>query len=497
MRKGARFGEMPMPQPCSVKLKDNVDAILDLMEDGIYLSDRSGLTLRVNKAYQQIIGRPRGELEGKTVQYLQKQGVFNRILNPVIVKTRKPASVVQEMGMEKKNVLLRGFPILDEKGEVCLVVTFARDITSITQLREQIAEQSRVIEQHERRMSRILGSAGPVEGVFRSAAIRDVLQTLERVAKTDVTVLLLGETGVGKDVLARMMHAQSPRRHKMFLKVDCCSIAENLIESELFGYVRGAFSGASSQGREGYFEMADGGTVFLDEVGEISLAMQAKLLRVLQDKEFMKLGSSRPQQVDVRIIAATNRDLDACVAEGRFRQDLYYRLSVAKLEVPPLRERREDIPLLAEYFLEQCNAKYKKRTRLSAGALQALDRYSWPGNVRELQNMILQLVITNEHELLDVKDLPVRARPSRTEKSADCSAEVRVSPNAPKSLKETMAEVEYALLCETVRECGSYTVAAELFRINRSTLFRKLRRFNPGLADTEEGNPRRAAHRLP
>jgi len=467
---------------------ENIDDILDLMEDGIYLSDRSGMTLRVNKAYEQLTGTSREQLEGKTVHQLVKEGVFNRILNPIIVKEKKPASDVQEFGKEKKTLHLRGFPIFDDKGEVRLVVTFARDISTIRQMWDQIAEQNRLLEQCQGRMAQILG-AGHTEGIFANPAMQALIQTLVRIAHTDATVLLLGETGVGKDVLARMVHQNSPRKDRIFMKVDCGSIAENLIESELFGYAKGAFSGASSQGKAGYFEIGNHGTVFLDEIAELSLPMQTKLLRILQDQEFMRVGSSKVQKIDVRIIAATNRDLSKEVSEGKFRQDLYYRLNVAKLEIPPLRERLEDIPLLARHFLETYNAKYKKKMRLAPEVDPLFALYPWPGNVRELQNLIQQLVIITEDEVINLRDLPLRLYEYAQVQETHPKQPVKQMPlpDTPKALKDTMAQIEYDILTEALKQYGSCTKVAKIFQINRSTLFRKLRRFNPDF--TEESSP--------
>jgi len=470
------------------EVTENIDAILDLMEDGIFLSDRDGMTLRVNKAYEQLTGTSREQLEGKTVRQLVKEGVFNRILNPVIVKEKKPASEVQEFGKEKKTLHLRGFPIFDDKGEVRLVVTFARDISTIRQMRDQIAEQDRLIEQYQGRMAQILGAGHMEEGIFASPAMQSLVQTLIRIAQTDATVLLLGETGVGKDVLARMVHKNSPRKDQIFMKVDCGSIAENLIESELFGYAKGAFSGASSQGKAGYFEIANHGTVFLDEIGELSLPMQTRLLRILQDQEFMRVGSSKVQKVDIRIIAATNRDLSKDIAEGKFRQDLYYRLNVAKLEVPPLRERHEDIPLLARHFLDIYTTKYKKKMRLAPEVDPVITLYPWPGNIRELQNLMQQLVIITEDEVIGLDDLPPRLHEYAKMPAAQPRRPIRQMPlpDTPKALKETMAEIEHGILTEALEQYGSCTRVAEVFQIDRSTLFRKLRRFNPDF--TEESS---------
>ncbi len=456
--------------------QQRLEDILDLMEDGIYISDRHGMTVWVNKTYETLTGLSREHFMGRNVRELVDIGVFNRVLNPQIVKTGKSASVVQELGGAKKTIHLRGFPIFDARGDVDLVVSFARDITAITKLREQIAEQRGIIEQYHGRMAHMIERQNAEQGIFESGVMRSLLETLTRIAETDATVLLLGETGVGKDVLARLVHTHSPRKDKMFLKVDCAGIAESLIESELFGYVRGAFSGAGAQGKAGYFEIADGGTVFLDEIGELPLPMQSKLLRILQDKEFMRVGSSRPQKADVRIIAATNRDLAEDSENGLFRRDLYYRLNVAKFAIPPLRERQADIPVLTRHFLDMYNHKYKKQMRLSDSAQEALVRHSWPGHIRELENMILRLVITNMHELLDVQDLPERVRDISPDSGGEAPAAERSAlPVMSRPLKDVVAEMEAVLLEEALERFGSMGKVADFFQINRSTLFRKMR----------------------
>ena len=470
-----------MPYKRIPELEENINAILDLMEDGIFLTNRQGITLRVNKAYEAISGVERKHLEGVHVLDLQQRGIFNKVLNPSIVQTGKPCSTVQEFGKDRRTIHLRGFPVFDDNGQVCMVVTFARDITTITQLQQQINEQGKLIEQYHDRMAAMLDSHRQIGGVFASPAMQSLLDTLMRIAATDATVLLLGETGTGKDVLARTIHANSPRNNEVFIKVDCGSISESLIESELFGYVKGAFTGATSQGKAGYFETADGGTLFLDEIGELPFPLQSRLLRVLQDQEIVRVGSSKAKKVNVRIIAATNRDLSADIEAGKFRQDLYFRLGVAEMNVPPLRERIEDIPLLAQLFLGQFNAKYKKHIRFSSKVLKALSQYSWPGNVRELQNMIQHLVITHDNEMLDLALLPGRVREglSAREKSPMPSHSPQL-PQTTKPLKEVMAEIEYTLLMQAVQHYGSYSKTAEMFQINRSTLFRKLQRQQAG-----------------
>lgn len=459
-------------------LEEHINAILDLMEVGIFLSNRQGITLRVNKAYEALTGVARERLEGFHVLELQEQGIFNKVLNPLIVKTGKPASIVQEFDRGRRTLHLQAYPIFDSQGEVCLVATFARDVTAIEQLQRQIDQQAHLIRQYQDRVATMLGAQKHVEGVFASPPMQLLLDTMLRIAATDATVLLLGETGTGKDVLARIIHASSPRKDAVFIKVDCSSISAQLIESELFGYAKGAFTGANAQGKAGYFESADGGTLFLDEIGELPLPMQSRLLRVLQDQEIVRVGSPRAQKVDVRIIAATNRDLSADIEAGKFRQDLFYRLDVAKLIMPPLRERLEDISLLTQHFLDKYNAKYKRSVRLSPRSFKALSYYSWPGNVRELQNMVQHLVITHDNTVVEPQSLPGRVRGCLTDKEDLIEAEAVAPglPSSPQPLKKVMAALEADLLEKAVQHYGSYTRAAEMFQINRSTLFRKLQR---------------------
>ena len=254
------------------------------------------------------------------------------------------------------------------------------------------------------------------------------------------------------------------------LKVDCGGISETLTESELFGYLPGAFTGASSKGKAGYFEIADGSTIFLDEVGELPLSMQTRLLRVLQDGEIMRVGSSSPRRVDVRVIAATNRNLAESVEAGTFRRDLYYRLNVATVRIPPLRERPEDVCPLAEHFLHQYTVKYHKALAFMGVTLDMMSSYAWPGNVRELQNLVHSLVITLNGPLISPRDLP--AQISGVSRDVSCYSEEILAARRP--LKEIMAEMERDFLLKAIEAHGSVQKVAELFQVNRSTIFRKL-----------------------
>lgn len=457
-----------MPDTVSELLGHYVRNILDVVPSGIFITDVSGKTLYINRVYEQLSGLKLGELQGRNVRELVEEGIFDFVLNPEIVRIGKPVTHVQKL-KNGTRLVLSGYPVFDADGVIRLVVTFARDVTLLTQLREQVAEQQRQIGQISDQLAHIAQESQPEQPVFASAAMREAMRLLERFAKTDATMLILGETGVGKDVFGRLAHSLSGRGDRVMLKVDCGSISETLTESELFGYMPGAFTGASSHGKAGYFELAEGSTIFLDEVGELPLSLQTRLLRVLQDGEIVRVGASTPRKVNVRVIAATNRDLAACVENGTFRRDLYYRLNVATLRIPPLRERTEDIGPLAERFLRQYAAKYHKTLAFMNVTLDMLKAYAWPGNVRELQNLIHSLVITLNGPLISPADLPCQL--NHHEGGLYSGAALAVS----RPLKEVVGEMERELLSRALEVHGSIQKVAKLFQVNRSTVFRKLR----------------------
>ncbi|MBQ9453570.1 MAG: sigma 54-interacting transcriptional regulator [Desulfovibrio sp.] len=451
-------------------LSRNVESILDALPEGVFISDASGISLRVNRMYEQLTGLTQEQIEGRNVRDLMHEGTFDCILNPEIVRTGRPTTRVQQLKNGKKLVLM-GFPVFDSSGQLRLVVTFARDVTLLARLQDQVSGQCRLIDQiHDQLAYVAQGDKKAREPVYASKAMEEVTSLLKRFADTDATVLILGETGAGKDVFARFTHALSPRRDKILLKVDCGGISESLTESELFGYMPGAFTGASSKGKAGYFEIADGSTIFLDEVGELPLAMQTRLLRVLQDGEIMRVGASSPRKVDVRIIAATNRNLAESVEAGTFRRDLFYRLNVATVRIPPLRERREDVRVLAEHFLAQYTAKYHKAMAFMDVTLEMMSSYAWPGNVRELQNLVHSMVITLNGPLISPRDLPAQISGMQR----DVSPYAEDVLNAGRPLRDIMAEIERDFLLRAIATHGSVQRVAELFHINRSTIFRKL-----------------------
>ncbi|MBX3318662.1 MAG: sigma-54-dependent Fis family transcriptional regulator [Nitrospira sp.] len=308
-----------------------------------------------------------------------------------------------------------------------------------------------------------------------SEPMQQVLEFVQKVADSDSTVMIQGESGTGKELVARMLHFNSQRRDRPLVPVNCGAIPENLLESELFGHEKGAFTGAT-HARMGRFELAHGGTIFLDEIGEMSLPLQVKLLRVLQEREFERVGGNRTIHVDVRIIAATNQDLEAMVEERRFRQDLFYRLNVIPIVIPPLRERRTDIPLLIDHFLNRFNqSKHTQVVGLDDEALRLLTEYDWPGNIRELENMMERLVVLKKQGLLASEDLPQKI--SRKSMIPELKEQfIRLSEDGI-HLSREVEQYEKHLIMEALRKANGVTSrAAQLLHLNRTTLVEKLKR---------------------
>ena len=315
-------------------------------------------------------------------------------------------------------------------------------------------EEKRKIEEEKNYLQNQLNaivSKTEVEGIVaKSPKILEIIETIKNIANTSATVLITGESGVGKEVFAKAIHQLSDRADKPFIKINCAAIPEDLLESELFGYEKGAFTGANKT-KKGKFELANGGSIFLDEIGDMPLSLQAKILRVLQEKEIEKLGSSSPIKVDVRIIAATNKDLERMVVEGTFREDLYYRLNVIPIHIPPLRERKEDIPVLVYYFLDKFNKTYAKKLTISKKLIDLFIQYQWPGNVRQLQNTIERMVILAKSPVLDVKDLPYDLKNKMLEKS---NKEILIKNEkiVEKQLPKTVEQLEKEAIIKALEE---------------------------------------------
>lgn len=454
-------------------LQEYLDQFLDAFKEGICISDVDGTIIHLNRRHGEITGIAREQMIGRSAMEFVHKGVLNVVLNPEVIRSGKPVTRVQSVS-NGRQVILEGNPVFDRQGKVVLCITFIRDVTMLAELREQLTVQKELLDAFQQ-----LSNVGEDQAlsrktpkIFTSNAMLKLYGEVNTIAETDATVLLLGETGVGKDVIARRIHSLSSRKNRAFIKVDCGSIPENLIETELFGYAAGTFSGGSKAGKIGLIEAAAGGTLFLDEIGELPMPMQTRLLRFLQDWEIMRVGSTTPKQIDVRIVAATNKNLERAIARGEFRSDLYYRLKVAVITIPPLRERQADILPLARMFLEFYANKYHRKMAFSEEAEQVLVDYKWPGNVRELENLVQGLAVTCKSTLIRSADIPITGvgKPVTAARNESCSIDLD-----GKTYKEIMKELENKVLGAAMERYGSITEVAKHFQVDRSTIFRKVK----------------------
>ncbi|UZW13610.1 sigma 54-interacting transcriptional regulator [Clostridium pasteurianum] len=444
--------------------------VIESSYDGIYITDGNANTIFINRSYEEITGMKRTEMIGKNMKYLKNNNYISDSGTLMVLKSGKNVTIEQEF-KSGKTVLVSSSPIFNEKGDITMVVTNVRDVTELYELKEQLKKNKELTEKYysqvEAMRNQLLNFS---DLVAEDSKMIYILEVAEKVAKVDTTVLLLGETGVGKEKIAKYIHKNSTRKSKSFVKIDCGAIPENLIESELFGYEKCAFTGANKYGKIGLFELGDGGTIFLDEVGELPLNMQVKLLRVLQEGEIKRVGGTDTIKVDVRIIAATNRNLEDMVNKNTFREDLYYRLNVVPITILPLRKRKDDIEPLIKHFLNTFNKKYRFNKVITCSAINCLREYKWPGNVRELRNIIERIVIMSSGDNILKSDLPIKEIWSNHE----------VKPqfhNKNITLKEAVEGLEQSLIESAFEKYGNVRSAAKELGIDASTLVRKRKRY--------------------
>jgi PAS domain S-box-containing protein len=450
-------------------MKKWLDTIIDSSYDGLWICDNNGKVVRINEASERINGVRAAEVLGRYMQDLVKEGWFDKSVTLEVLRHKKTFTMIQHTRGAKR-VLVTGNPIFGEDGRITFVVTNDRDITELDQLREELKDVQSLAKGYVSTLSRLeMKEIDTSNLVFHSEAIKRVLDMARRASGVDSAVLLLGESGVGKGAIAKLIHRHSDRTGGPFVRVDCASIPEALFESELFGYEKGAFTGARMDGKAGQFELADNGTLFLDEIAEIPLASQSKLLRFLEDHEFVRVGGGKVRSINVKIIAATNRDLEKMAASGRFRKDLYYRLNVVPIRIPPLRERRDDIVPLIYHFLNKFNRSGKKRKSFSSEAIEVLCHYSYSGNIRELANIIERSVVVTEADRIEVSDLPSSVT------ATDGPAVYQDLLSDGVSLKDATQRFERLVVEMTVKKYGSQWAAARVLDVDQSTISRKMK----------------------
>jgi PAS domain S-box-containing protein len=450
------------------KTNSDLSDAFKFSHDGMFICDGNGVAKKYNDAYCRITGISAEEIMGLSMPDIIKKGYVSESATLKALQTRKPATTMPQLKSGNK-VIITSTPVFDENNNIVRIVANVRDITELLAIKSQMEQVKELSERYYSEIIHLRSQNPNIEGfVTESSKMKDIVSTALKVAVTDTIVLITGESGSGKEVLARIIHNNSEFKTGPFVKINCSAIPETLLESELFGYEKGAFTSAQKTGKIGLFEVASDGTLFLDEIGELPLLMQTKLLGVLQDMKFTRLGGTKEIDLRARIIVATNRELEEMVRNHQFRKDLFYRINVVGLKVPPLSERKDDILPLVNHFLRNFNKKYKASTKISPPVMNAFLNYEWPGNVRELENLMKRLIILapNEQVTMDMMSDVFWGRPNMPSTSAIQSV----------GLKDVLENVERRLIQSCLKKgYSSYKIAKEL-SINQSTVVRKMKR---------------------
>jgi PAS domain S-box-containing protein len=453
----------------------------DHLYDGIYIADGAGKTVYINKAYTRITGIKPEEVVGKYVNECEAQGLYKNAVTPEVIKWKRQVNAMGESSRNGTKMLISGNPVFDEQGNVKKVVVVDREITDLLEMRAELEasqEKMKAVQadkiKSKQEIEHLRNLQMKKNLIGRSSQIETVMKQIHQVANLDVTVLITGDTGVGKEVVANEIYVSSTRKSGPFIKVNCAAIPANLLEAELFGYEKGAFTGAVASGRMGMFELADKGTLLLDEIGEMPLELQSKLLRVIQHKEVTRIGGNRPIKLDVRILAVTNCDLRQLVRQGKFREDLFYRLNVFPIHISPLSARSADIEVIANHFLDIYNGKYGKAAAIDASGIELMRQYSWPGNVRELQNIIERLVI--------ISDVGVVIGAEQLAPLLNITIGAADMAGSGQSLKEAVESIERRLIEKAISLHGSTRKAAVALKVDQSTIVKKAKKLGIVLA---------------
>lgn len=448
--------------------------MVEYLGEEIFVTDGTGKILFVNPASVKIIGLPVDRIIGRNAADLEREGYLSISSTMEVIRQRKTVNVLQKL-KDGKTVLATSVPIFDkEQEEIVMIISTSKDVGAVNELLHTVEKQAAEIEKNKAEIHNLRESMFEEEGFISNDPVMSELKdTVIRVAPLEVSVLIQGETGAGKEVVARSLHRFSDRSNEPYIKINCGTIPEQLIESELFGYEKGAFTGASMGGKKGKVEMAHMGTLFLDEIGELPLPLQVKLLDLLQDGSFTRVGGTERLKVNARVVAATNRDLKKMCEEGKFRKDLYYRLNVIPINIPPLRDRIRDIEVLTKYFVSRGNSRYRCNKKMENGMLGVLTQYDWPGNVRELENIIERLFIMSEEDVIRKEDLKRAIFESSETSNFSNVMNISIRP-----LKEAKWELEKQLVSKAYQTYRSTYKVAEALHVDQSTVVKLLHKHN-------------------
>lgn len=453
-------------------LNQQLKTIIKASHDGIWVCDGQGKVIDINEASEKLNGIQAKHIIGKNVADLVNGGLFDRSVTLEVIETKRQVSVIQKIKRTEKLLLATGTPAFDDEGNIFLVVVNERDMTQLNAIQKQLEQSRMVTEKYKNKLAELsLLELKDQEIVAEDKKMRQVLYLALKLAHLSASdILILGESGTGKGLLAKFIHKNSNRNKKPFVQINCATLPENLLEAELFGYEKGAFTGARKEGKAGLFELAHEGTLFLDEIGDLPHSLQAKLLKYLDDHEVMRLGGLKSKKIDCTIIAATNRDLEGLVQQKRFRRDLFFRLNTFIIRIPPLRERIDDIFELVSFYMQKYGKAYRLNRRISPEALKVLQAHPFPGNVRELKNVIKKAVLMSEHHVVD--DVIYQSLPSGMSTfiaSANDSQQ-------EKGLTDQMLNLEKDVLRHALRCCRTTREMARFLKISQPTIVRKLKK---------------------
>ena len=438
-----------------------------VLADDMMLSDAEGVILWVSENYEKNFGFAHGSIVGKSAFDLEQDGTFNPCITAEVLRQKKKITTTQTINRVHKNVMTVGIPLFDKAGALKYAVCFNTvSMEQINVIQQNYRNLQNSLQQYTQEIAELRIRATSTSIVVKSAAMQRLWTLIQNTANTKANILITGETGVGKSAIAKAIHNMSSRANGPFIEVNCAVLHENLIESELFGYEKGAFTGAASGGKIGKIELANHGTLFLDEIGELPHHIQSKLLQLIQEKTIERLSGTRRIELDFRLLVATNRNLEEEVQRGLFRSDLFYRLNVIRIHIPPLRQRPEDILPLAHQFLERFCGEYGKQLALSPRFVAFLEQYPWPGNVRQLENLMERLVITAQDPILDVTALPVEFTGGDTPLPAPTG-----------TLAERMDAFEGQIIRDSYRRCGTTVAVAKELGISQATAARKIAKY--------------------
>lgn len=456
-------------------LKKELDEVINSSFDGIVISDAKGKIMYQNPAYERITELSTEFCIGKNLQSLVDKGIIDVSASLKAIKGNRAITISQKI-KTGKSVLVSAVPIRNKQGEIIKIVNNVRDLTQLNNLETEIQQLEIKNQRIHEELQQLKGISDPKYSIIaHSTQMKDVIDRALRVAQIDSGVLIQGPSGVGKEKIVDLIHRNSIRKDGPLIKINCGAIPESLLESELFGYESGSFTGATKKGKAGLFEAANNGTIFLDEIGEMPLQLQVKLLRILQEREVVRIGGTTPIQVDVRVIAATNRNLSDMIEEMKFREDLYYRLNIIPIKIPPLEQRVEDIIPLIYHFTNNLNIKYGLNRSFSSEVLETFANYKWPGNVRELQNIVERVVLMSQHSEITMDDL-------QRELNLNSDSSIQVSNNNALithhlPLKDQVESFEESIIREAIKIYPSIRKAAIALKIDQSTLVRKLQKY--------------------